>query len=76
MAKKQFNNLSKKDLIEMANNYVRQIKDTKRFYNDAYKKEINNYIDGIKQIQEIIKVKHNGILIVIYNEELTNNCYN
>ena len=58
MSKKQFGNLLKKQCIKTTINYRRSIKEAERFYKDLLDREINNYKDGIKDVEKIVLTRY------------------
>tara|TARA_B100000886_G_scaffold253452_1_gene179178 strand:+ start:130 stop:342 length:213 start_codon:yes stop_codon:yes gene_type:complete len=58
MINKNFEKLSKKQLLDMVDGYKREIKKSERFYREEYKSETKSFIEAIEEIGELLRVKH------------------
>ncbi len=71
MKNKNFTNLSKKQLKDMAEGYYREILKHKRFYyadeaeiRENFYKGTQSFVDAIEEIFEILRIKHNTVSMI------------
>ena len=58
MKNKNFEKLSKKQLLDMVSGYKREIKNSERFYREEFKSETKSFIEAIEEIGELLRTKH------------------
>ena len=58
MKNKNFEKLSKKQLLDMVSGYKREIKNSERFYREECKSETKSFFEAIKEIGELLRIKH------------------
>ena len=58
MKNKNFEKLSKKQLLDMVSGYKREIKNSERFYREEFKSETKSFIEAIEEIGELLRIKH------------------
>ena len=58
MKNKNFEKLSKKQLLDMVSGYKREIKNSERFYREECKSETKSFIEAIEEIGELLRTKH------------------
>ena len=58
MKNRNFEKLSKKQLLDMVSGYKREIKNSERFYREEFKSETKSFIEAIEEIGELLRTKH------------------
>ena len=58
MKNRNFEKLSKKQLLDMVSGYKREIKNSDRFYREECKSENITFIEAIEEIGELLRIKH------------------
>ena len=58
MKNKNFEKLTKKQLLDMVSGYKREIKKSERFYREECKSETKSFFEAIEEIGELLRVKH------------------
>ena len=65
MKNKNFEKLSKKQLLDMVSGYKREIKNSERFYREEFKSETKSFIEAIEEIGELLRTKHKTNIYLI-----------